>query len=191
MRAVPSRSPPILGLSLKRLTPGFDPTGYGACPSTDVTEASGGRPRTADRTEIYELYARYSWALDTGDTDGYVAMFTDGAEMTEETASGEIEIRKGHEAIRMLVLKFHNRPDFPGHQHQMGQSVFHRSRGPRRPLGRPQLRVGDDQPSAEPPHLHWCGHVRDVVAKVEGAWKFRAKAIMGWQGDVLSRFAKR
>ena len=81
-------------------------------------------PSTHDRTEIYELYARYSWALDTGDTDGYVAMFTDDAETTEETASGRIEIRKGHEAIRTLVLKFHDRPDFPGHQHQMGQFVF-------------------------------------------------------------------
>ena len=30
-------------------------------------------PSTQDRLEIYELYARYSWALDTGDTDGYVA----------------------------------------------------------------------------------------------------------------------
>ena len=74
-------------------------------------------PSTQDRTEIYELYARYSWALDTGDTDGYVAMFTDDAEVTEESATGETEIRKGHEAIRTLVRKLHDRPDFPGHQH--------------------------------------------------------------------------
>ncbi len=26
-------------------------------------------PGAEDRMEIYELYARYSWALDTGDTD--------------------------------------------------------------------------------------------------------------------------
>ena len=149
-------------------------------------------PSTHDRTEIYELYARYSWALDTGDTDGYVAMFTDDAEMTEETASGQIEIRKGHEAIRTLVLKFHDRPDFPGHQHQMGQFVFDPD-----PEGRADHWVVRSFAWAtinhppEPPHLHWCGHVRDVVAKVDGAWKFRAKAIMGWQGDVLSRFAER
>ncbi len=36
-------------------------------------------PSTQDRLEIYELYARYSWALDTGDTDGYVALFTKDA----------------------------------------------------------------------------------------------------------------
>ena len=43
-------------------------------------------PGAQDRTEIYELYARYSWALDTGDTDGYVALFTEDAEATEETS---------------------------------------------------------------------------------------------------------
>ena len=39
-----------------------------------------------------------------------------------------------------------------------------------------------------PPHLHWCGHIRDVVAKIDGEWKIRSKAIMGWTGEVLSGF---
>ena len=45
-------------------------------------------PSAEDRTLIEELYARYSWALDTGDTDGYVALFTEDAEATEETRTG-------------------------------------------------------------------------------------------------------
>ena len=53
-------------------------------------------PSPQDRTEIYELYARYSWALDTGDTDGYVALFTEDAEVTEETSRGDIEFRNLH-----------------------------------------------------------------------------------------------
>jgi len=81
-------------------------------------------PNAQDRIEIYELYARYSWALDTGDTDGYVALFTEDAEVTEETSRGELEVRRGHDGIRKLVLKFHERADFPGHQHQMAQFVF-------------------------------------------------------------------
>jgi hypothetical protein len=80
-------------------------------------------PGTEDRLAIYELYARYSWALDTGDTDGYVAMFTDDGEATEETRDGAIEVRRGRDEIRKLVLKFHDRRDFPGHQHQMAQLV--------------------------------------------------------------------
>ncbi len=149
-------------------------------------------PNTQDRTEIYELYARYSWALDTGDTDGYVALFTEDAEATEETSSGTIEVRKGRAQIRKLVLKFHDRANFPGHQHQMSQFVFEAD-----PQGRPDHWVVRSYAWAtinhppEPPHLHWCGHVRDVVVKVDGVWMIRSKAIMGWAGEVLSRFERR
>lgn len=149
------------------------------------------RPTIQDRVEIYELYARYSWALDTGDTDGYVALFTEDAEVTEETSRGELEVRKGHEGIRKLVLKFHERTDFPGHQHQMAQFIFEPD-----PQGRPDHWVVRsygwatiNRPPA-PPHLHWCGHIRDVVAKVEGQWRIRSKDIMGWAGAVLAGFDK-
>jgi hypothetical protein len=145
------------------------------------------RPSVEDELAIIELYARYSWALDTGDTDGYVALFTEDAEATEETSSGGLEIRKGREEIRKLVLKFHQRPDFPGHQHQMAQFTFE-------PEGRPDHWVVRSYAWAtinrppEPPHLHWCGHIRDVIAKVDGEWKIASKDIMGWAGKVLERF---
>ncbi len=146
-------------------------------------------PSPQDRTEVLELYARYSWALDTGDTDGYVALFTEDAEATEETRTGELEVRKGHAEIRKLVLKFHERADFPGHQHQMAQLVFDPD-----PQGRPDHWVVRsyawatiNRPPAAP-YLYWCGHIRDVVAKVDGVWKIRSKSIMGWSGAVLSGF---
>lgn len=148
-------------------------------------------PSALDRTEIYELYARYSWALDTGDTEGYLSLFTDDAEASEETSSGELEVRNGREEIRKLILKFHQRADFPGHQLQMSQFVFEPD-----PEGRPQHWVVRSYAWAtinrppDPPHLHWCGHIRDVVVKVDGEWKIRSKAIMGWSGDVLSRFKR-
>jgi hypothetical protein len=149
-------------------------------------------PSVQDRLEIQELYARYCWALDTGDTDGYVALFTEDAEATEETRGGGLEVRKGRPEIRRLVLKFHERGDFPGHQHQMAQFVFEPD-----PLGRPDHWQVDSYAWAtinhppEPPHLHWCGHVRDVVAKVDGRWLIRSKSIMGWAGEVLARFSAR
>ena len=146
-------------------------------------------PSAEDRALIEELYNRYSWALDTGDTDGYVALFTEDAVATEETRTGTLEERTGHEGIRELVRKFHENPEFPGHQHQMGQFVFDPD-----PEGRPDHWVvrmyawATIQPVDEKPHLHWCGHVRDVVAKVDGEWKIAYKSIMGWKGEVLSRF---
>ena len=89
------------------------------------------------------------------------------------------------------MAKFHQRPDFPGHQHQMDQLVFEPD-----PRGRPdhwQVRsyawATINRPPA-PPHLHWCGHIRDVVAKVGGEWKIAEKDIMGWSGKVLEGFAR-
>ena len=144
------------------------------------------RPSVEDELAIRELYARYCWALDTGDTDGYCALFTEDAEATEETAGGELEVRKGRAEIRKLVLKFHDRPDFPGHQHQMAQLVFEPA-GEDRWIVRSYAWATINRPPA-PPHLHWCGHIRDVVCKDGGQWKIRSKDIMGWAGKVLSRF---
>ena len=148
-------------------------------------------PSTADRLQILDLYARYSWALDTGDTDAYVALFTEDAEATEETRDRGLEVRKGRDEIRKLVLKFHQRPEFPGHQHQMAQFVFEAD-----PQGRADHWVVRsyawatiNHPPA-PPHLHWCGHIRDVIAKVDGQWLIRSKDIMGWAGAVLAGFDK-
>lgn len=148
-------------------------------------------PSTADRLQILDLYARYCWALDTGDTDAYVALFTEDAEATEETRDRGLEVRKGRDEIRKLVLKFHQRPEFPGHQHQMAQFVFEAD-----PQGRANHWVVRsyawatiNHPPA-PPHLHWCGHIRDVIAKVDGQWLIRSKDIMGWAGAVLAGFDK-
>lgn len=73
---------------------------------------------------MFELYARYSWALDTGDTDGYVALFTEDCAATEEARDGTLEVLHGKDEIRRLVLKFHDWPNFPGNQHQMAQFLF-------------------------------------------------------------------
>ncbi len=149
------------------------------------------RPPVEDELAIRGLYARYCWALDTGDTEGYLALFTEDAEAVEESAAHGLEVRKGREEIRKLVLRFHQRPDFPGHQHQMEQFLFEPD-----PKGRPdhwQVRTyawATINHPPEPPHLHWCGHVRDIVAKVGGEWLIAEKEIRGWEGDVLSRFAK-
>lgn len=146
-------------------------------------------PPVEDELAIRELYARYSWALDTGDTEGYVALFTEDATATEETASGELEVRQGRDEIRRLVLKFHERADFPGHQHQMAQFVFEPD--PKSRADHWQVRSyawATINHPPDPPHLHWCGHIRDVVAKVDGKWLIAEKDIMGWAGDVLSRF---
>ena len=146
-------------------------------------------PGTDDRMGIIDLYARYCWALDTGDTDAYVALFTDDAEAVEELRDGTLDICKGKSEIRRLVLKFHEREDFPGHQHQMAQLVFEPD-----PNNRPDHWIVRSYAWAtinhppEPPKLYWVGHIRDIVAKIDGEWLIRSKQIMGWSGEVLSGF---
>lgn len=148
-------------------------------------------PGTEDRMAIIDLYARYCWALDTGDTDGYVALFTDDAEALEETPDGTVDSRQGRDEIRKLVLKFHKRADFPGHQHQMAQLVFEPDpeQRPDHWIVRSYAWATINRPP-EPPHLHWCGHIRDLVAKIDGNWLIRSKRIMGWSGEVLARFCR-
>ena len=146
-------------------------------------------PSAEDRALIEELYNRYSWALDTGDTDGYVALFAEDAEVTEEARGGGLERKRGHDEVRTLVLKFHENPEFPGRQHRHSQFVYD---------GDPEGRADHWQVRAyvtttqtrpgEAPTLYWCGHIRDVVHKVDGRWLILEKNIMGWAGDVLSRF---
>jgi len=145
------------------------------------------QPSPEDRLAIQDLYARYSWALDTGDTDAYVALFAEDAEASEETREGHLETRQGRAELRKLVLKFHERPDFPGHQHQMAQFIFEPEGRPDHWVVRSYAWATINRPPA-PPHLHWCGHIRDVIAKIDGQWLIRRKDIMGWAGKVLERF---
>jgi uncharacterized protein (TIGR02246 family) len=149
------------------------------------------RPAVEDELAIRELFARYYRALDTGDTEGYLDCYTATGEATEETAQGDLEVREGRDEIRKLVRKFHDRPDFPGHQHLFSNLIFEPD-----PAGRPghwqvlSYAWSTITRPPEPPYLHWCGHVRDIVAQEGGEWKIARKDIMGWGGEVLSRFKR-
>jgi len=147
------------------------------------------RPDPADELAILELFARYYRALDVGDTEGYLDCYTVDGEAVEESEARGLEICKGREEIRTLVLKFHDRPDFPGHQHRYSNVIFN-------DLGDGTWEVLSYAMSThfrlgEPPVVTWCGHVKDVVAKEGGQWKIARKEILPWAGKVLERFSKR
>ena len=68
--------------------------GLGALPS-----AQGGGTLTAqDFVEIQQLYAKYNWALDSGDSQGYAATFT---------PDGVFNNNVGHDAIVKFADTFH------------------------------------------------------------------------------------
>jgi hypothetical protein len=81
------------------------------------------RPSVEDTLAIHDLYARYSWALDTGDTDAYVQLYAPDAVVLETRPEGVREAH-GHDGGRDLVLRFHDDPAFPGRQHRTSQLVI-------------------------------------------------------------------
>lgn len=146
------------------------------------------RPDPVDELAITELFARYYRALDTGDTEGYLDCYTTDGEAVEESEARGIEICQGREEIRTLVLKFHDRPDFPGHQHRFSNLIFNSA-------GEGKWEVLSYAMSTvfhlgEPPQVTWCGHVRDIVAQEGGVWKIARKEILPWAGKVLERFGR-
>lgn len=146
------------------------------------------RPDPADELAIMDLMSRYYRALDTGDTEGYLDCYTRDGEVVEESEARGIEVCKGREEIRTLVLKFHDRPDFPGHQHRVSNFIFN-------DLGSGKWEVLSYAMSThfqlgEPPVVTWCGHVRDVVALEDGQWKIAQKEILPWAGKALEGFGR-
>src|SRR4051812_21411453 len=59
-----------------------------------------------DRTAVEDVMARYVWAVDSFDADGYVAVFTDDAVIDSNGS-----ISKGHTEIRKIVTGLIQRRD--------------------------------------------------------------------------------
>ena len=139
-----------------------------------------------DRIAIQDLLAAYSWALDTGDTEALVACFTEDARMVEEVFE-EPDIWEGHNGIRALAHHYFNAPGFPGRQHHVTQTQFFP-----RTHGCVALRsfafVTECQ--GEPPYtLRFAGWYDDLVVRSQGcAWRFAARTVRLWDGEVLKNF---
>jgi ketosteroid isomerase-like protein len=137
-------------------------------------------PSLEDRVLIDDLYARYSWALDTGDTDAYVELYTPDAVVYETVPGGTRRI-DGRDAIREFVLRFHSNPDFPGRQHRFSQVLIVPD-----PDGREDRRLvrsyvlTTETKDGYTPTVYWCGQCEDVLRKLDGAWLIEARTIRPW-----------
>lgn len=140
-------------------------------------------PSAEDRFGISDLWAKYAWALDVGNTADFVSCFA------EDAVFDELMLATGHADIEALVKKyFHENPLFAGRQHFIGQSLFSPD-----DLGRPDhwkvksfayVTVLRDVGAS----LYWAGYYDDVVAKIDGTWRFRYRKASRWTGEVLSSF---
>jgi hypothetical protein len=141
----------------------------------------------ADRIAIQDLLARYAWALDTGDVDGFVACFTPDAIVIEEIFE-EPDRWEGHANLRRLAEHYRNVPDFPGRQHHVSQVLAEGDA--RRCAVRSFTFVTECR--GEPPYLlRFAGYYEDEAVKVRGEWLFMRRIIRLWDGPVLAHFPGR
>jgi hypothetical protein len=124
-------------------------------------------PLTArDRLDIMELYARHAWAMDGGDTEAFLDVFTPDAEAYNH---------KGHAGIREYHRGFLQDSGFPGSQHFAlnwvfveGDTSWHRVRA--------YVMRFNRVPGTVTCQVVWLGYYNDLVVKQGDRWKFKIKS---------------
>lgn len=127
-----------------------------------------------DRFGVHDLFMDYVWAADTGDLEGYVATFAEGATLTDSDG----RIHHGLEAIRAYAHAFLSQPGGRGRIHFFQQMRI-------RPEG-DGLRVfsfwtvAQGIASPRETKLRSLGTCDDLCIKVGGAWRFAERKIGRW-----------
>jgi hypothetical protein len=107
-----------------------------------------------------------------------------------ETRPEGVREARGRDAVRRLVLRFHEDPSFPGRQHRRSQVVIlpDPDGRPDRWLVRAYVLTTETQ-GGHSPTLYWCGWTEDTVVKIDDEWLIERRTIRPWAGDILERFA--
>jgi uncharacterized protein (TIGR02246 family) len=134
-----------------------------------------------DRFAIFELFARYSRALDTGDYDSYADHFTPDALL----AIGE-ERFQGREFIREYVKRLTSAPTWRGYQHHNSQILIESGDGDRCTVScysSITYRYRDG-------HLRMMqqGVYRDILVKTNGLWYFAQRIWEPWDPDKVEEY---
>ena len=120
-----------------------------------------------DRVLIRELYARYVWAMDSGDLDAFVACYTPGGRLdVGRPAASPAELRAWAE-------NFLRDSGFPGSQHHYNQFVMDGD------AESCQVRAYWARlyrlPGTTGSQIIAQGYYTDTVVKVDGRWLFLLK----------------
>jgi len=120
-----------------------------------------------DRLLIRELYARYVWAMDTGDLDAFAVCYAPG---------GRLDVGRPAdtpEALKEWLAEFLKDSAFPGSQHHYNQFVMDgdTSRCDVRAYWARLYRL----PGTTGSQIIAQGYYTDTVVKVEGGWRFLVK----------------
>lgn len=140
---------------------------------------------TADRLAIGEVIARYAWALDTGDVEGFVACFWGDGTLIWD-AFEEPQSWHGEAALRHFASFFRALPSSAGRQHHVSNTVIAPS--PQGASAKSYVAVALRQ--GDGPHaLHVMGWYDDHFRQQDGHWRLAERTIRDWSGPILQGFA--
>jgi hypothetical protein len=112
-----------------------------------------------------ELYARYAWAIDSGDPDAYAGNFIEGGNLFNFT---------GHEEIKAYLRNFvETDTAYPGAQHLVSQFVIEGNT--EEAHARAYVIRCNRVPTTTNNQIIFSGFYNDVVVKVDGKWFFKKK----------------
>jgi SnoaL-like domain len=127
--------------------------------------AQGGKLTTDDLVEIQQLYAKYNWTLDSGDSQGYAATFT---------PDGVFNNNNGHDAIVKFADGFHA---------GLGAHVKHWNTNlmitpsPTGANGQVYLVLVDY--ATKPPSIFTSAAYTDELVKTAQGWRFKKRQTKG------------
>jgi hypothetical protein len=132
-----------------------------------------------DRLDIEELFARYCWALNTGDIDGVLACFTaDG--FLEHPPQGRFN---GHAAIRAIVEElWYARPGwFVGRQHLANHFLMQRAgEGVR---VKAYWTIAQRDMESMQMYLFSLGHWNNLCIRQNDVWLFKELVVEIWKPE--------
>lgn len=145
----------------------------------------------ADRLDIEDLYARYNWALDTGDVEGFADTFVDDCRIVTRLYGDRSFTYEGRQGAIDLAETLRLWSRFPGCQHVDGQLrlTADAAAGPAPRTCRARGFTFMTDCRSDPPHpIRFAGHTEDRLVEVDGQWLFVERIIALWEGDVLAGF---
>jgi uncharacterized protein (TIGR02246 family) len=135
----------------------------------------------AERFAIQDLYARYAWALDTGDDEAYAALFTpDGVFIERGVPYSGRQAMAAH--VRDLAAKM-----APGNRHHNTQVLFEAGDDTRcrlRSYSTHIFRPDTDGPGV----VRMQGFYRDVCVKLDGVWYFEQREWDEWRPERIEQY---
>ena len=144
---------------------------------TSMTSRAAGTSYAEDRSAIEDLQARYLFAMDFGDPDLYVTLFTEDGVL--DIGNGEI---RGRKAIRDVIAKMPNtrttenglRP--ASGRHNISNIVL-KVNGNKAQARAYWFHYGNTNPERRGTFTSGYGHYEDDLVKVNGQWLFAKRRI--------------